>query len=210
MHAQHPTRHPVQGVRRRNLLQAGLVAGVTVSAGHLAVPLCSGGQKPGRPGVVASCACAAGTRCTLTPSDPQLQDNTTLSFVYSTLLRHKVGPGTQPGTFPVEPHMAERWETPDDTTYIFHLRQGVQWHNKPPVNGRELVAEDVKFTYHRFLTEPGNPPAFHAGSVDRVEVVDRYTVKFLLNEPFVWLVDVLANPTGIWIIAPKWWRNPVT
>ena len=36
--------------------------------------------------------------------------------------------------------------------------------------------------------------------VDRVEVVDRYSVKFLLKEPFVWLVNVLANPTGTWII----------
>jgi ABC-type transport system substrate-binding protein len=33
--------------------------------------------------------------------------------------------------------------------------------------------------------------------------VDRYTVKFLLKEPFVWLVNVLANPWGAWIIAPE-------
>ena len=65
----------------------------------------------------------------------------------------------QPGTFIVEPDLAERWEAPDDTTYVFHLRQGVKWHNKPPVNGRELVAEDVKFTFDRFLTEPAIPSA---------------------------------------------------
>jgi hypothetical protein len=39
--------------------------------------------------------------------------------------------------------------------------------------------------------------------VDRVEVIDRYTVKFLLKEPCVWLVDVLANPRSIWILTPK-------
>jgi peptide/nickel transport system substrate-binding protein len=59
---------------------------------------------------------------------------------------------------------------PDDTTYIFHLREGVKWHNKPPVNGRELVAEDVKFTFDRFLTEQGNPERHLLESVDRVEV----------------------------------------
>jgi peptide/nickel transport system substrate-binding protein len=75
----------------------------------------------------------------------------------------------------VEPDLAERWESPDDTTYIFHLRQGVKWHNKPPLNGRELVAEDVKFTYDRFLTEPGNPNRYMLDPVERVEVVDRYT-----------------------------------
>jgi len=129
--------------------------------------------------------------------------NTTLSFVYSTLVRHKVGPTVQPGTFSVEPHLAERWEILDDTTYVFHLRRGVRWHHKPPLNGRELVAEDVKFTFDRFLTEKGNPDRYVLESVDRVEVVDRYTVKILLKEPFVWLVDVLAIPRGMWIIAPE-------
>ena len=40
-------------------------------------------------------------------------------------------------------------------------------------------------------------------SVDRVEVVDRYTVKFLLKEPYVWLVNALAYPWSMWIIAPE-------
>src|SRR5262249_33367366 len=90
-----------------------------------------------------------------------------------------------------------------DTTYIFHLRQGVKWHNKPPVNGRELVAEDVKFSFDRFLTVPGNPERQLLEAVDRIEVVDHYTVKFLLKEPFVWLLDVLANAMCTWIIAPE-------
>jgi ABC-type transport system substrate-binding protein len=42
--------------------------------------------------------------------------HTTLSFVYSKLVRHKVGPEVRPGTFTVEPDLAERWESPDDTT----------------------------------------------------------------------------------------------
>ena len=36
-----------------------------------------------------------------------------------------------------------------------------------------------------------------------IEVVDRYTVKFLLKEPYVWLINVLANPRSMWIIAPE-------
>jgi len=139
--------------------------------------------------------------------DPHVTRNfkthTALSFVYSKLLRHKVGPDVPPGTFIVEPDLAERWEAPDDTTYIFYLRQGVKWHNKPPVNGRELVAEDVKFSFDRFLTVEGNAERQLLESVDRVEVVDRYTVKFLLKEPFVWLLDILANAMCMWIIAPE-------
>jgi len=40
-------------------------------------------------------------------------------------------------------------------------------------------------------------------AVDRIEVVDRYTVKFLLKEPYVWLINVLANPRSMWIVAPE-------
>ena len=118
-------------------------------------------------------------------------------------MRHKVGADVTPGTFIIEPDLAERWEELDDTTYVFHLRQGVKWHNKPPVNGRELVAEDVKFTYDRFLTEKGSANRYLLDSVDRIEVVDRYTVKFLLKEPYVWFISVLAYPTSMWIIAPE-------
>jgi ABC-type transport system substrate-binding protein len=80
----------------------------------------------------------------------------TLSFVYSILVRHQVDAEIPPGAFIVEPDLAERWEEPNDTTYVFYLRKGVRWHNKPPVSGREPVAEDVKFTYDRFLTEKRN------------------------------------------------------
>ena len=42
--------------------------------------------------------------------------------------------------------LAESWETPDDTTYIFHLRKGVKFHN-----GREMTAEDVEYSFNRIL-----------------------------------------------------------
>jgi peptide/nickel transport system substrate-binding protein len=137
--------------------------------------------------------------------DPHLilsfKTHTTLSFVYSKLVRHKVGAGVTPGTYAIEPDLAERWEQPDDLTTVFYLRRGVRWHNKPPVNGRELTAEDVKFSFDRFLSEKGNPLRYMLDPVDRVEVVDRYTVRFRLKEPFVWLLHMLANPTATWIIA---------
>ena len=199
-----PCRRIVSLLSRRALLKAGLAAGATLSAWPLHhAPVLWGAEdgSPKRGGILR-------VRGWDPPHfDPHLTRNfkthTTLSFVYSTLLRHKVGTGTQPGTFAIEPHLAEGWDTPDDTTYIFHLRHGVHLHNTPPVNGRELVAEDVKLSLQRFLTEPGNPERQLLESVDRVEVVDRYTVKFLLREPFVWLLDVLANAMSMWIIAPE-------
>src|SRR5215813_7482262 len=185
---------------RRDVLKAGLAAGVTLSAWPVHGPALLWGEEAGSPkrgGIV-----RVRGRDPV-HFDPHLTRNarthSALSFVYSKLLRHKVGADVPPGAFIVEPDLAERWEAPDDTTYIFHLRQGVRWHNKPPVNGRELVAEDVKFTFDRFLTVDGNPERQLLESVDRIEVVDRYTVKFLLNEPFVWLLDILANAMCTWI-----------
>jgi peptide/nickel transport system substrate-binding protein len=198
----HP--HVMQSVRRRELLKAGLAAGVTLSAWPLHRPqgLWAADEGPPKRGGILR----------VRGYDPvhfdhhltiNFKTNTTLSFVHSRLVRHKVGAGVQPGTFIVEPDLAERWEEPDDTTYIFHLRKGVKWHNKPPLNGRELVAQDVKFTFDRFLAEKGNQDRELLEAVDRVEVVDRYTVKFLLKEPYVWLVNTLAYSRSMWIIAPE-------
>jgi peptide/nickel transport system substrate-binding protein len=189
---------------RRELLQIGLTTGAALSIRPLSRPSLLWGVERAQP---KSGGILRVRGWDPVHFDPQLtrnfKTNTTLSFVYSKLLRHRVGADVQPGTFLVEPDLAERWEAPDDTTYLFYLRKGVRWHNKPPVNGRELVAADVKFTFDRFLTEKGNPERQLLESVERVEVVDRYTVKFLLKEPFVWLLDVLANAMCMWIIAPE-------
>src|SRR2546426_12658832 len=204
METQALTRRTMRGLHRRDLLQAGLAAAGVMSTWPLATPSPLWGAEPGPPkhgGILR-------VRGWDPPHfDPHLTiapfTHTTLSFIYSRLVRHKVGADVPPGTFIVEPDLAERWEALDDTTYVFHLRQGVKWHNKPPVNGRELVAEDVKFTYDRFLTETGNTNRYLLDAVDRIEVVDRYTVKFFLKEPYVWFLSVLAYPTSMWIIAPE-------
>src|SRR6266700_6848916 len=204
MSTQHVRLGNAAGISRRDVLKAGLTAGATLSALPLYHPTTLWSAEAGPP--------KRGGILRVRGYDPvhfdhhltiNFKTNTTLSFVHSRLVRHKLGPGVQPGTFIVEPDLAERREEVDDTTYVFYLRQGVKWHNKPPVNGRELVAEDVKYSFDRFLTVPGNPERQLLESVDRVEVVDRYTVKFLLNEPFVWLLDVLANAMCMWIIAPE-------
>ncbi len=194
----------LRDMRRREILKAGLAAGAALSTSALPGPAALWGAEPGQP--------RRGDILRVRGYDPvhfdphqttSFKTHTTLSFVYNRLVRHQVGPEVRPGVFTVEPDLAERWEELDDTTYVFHLRKGVKWHNKPPVNGRELVAEDVKFTYDRFLTEQGNANRYMLEPVERVEVVDRYTVKFVLKEPYVWLINALASPWSMWIVAPE-------
>ena len=123
-----------------------------------------------------------------------------LSFVYSRLVKVKAGPSVKPMTYPIEPDLAESWTQPNDTTYIFKLRKGVRWHPKPPVNGRELTAADVKYTYERFLSIQGNPNKPVLEYVDKIEALDTHTVKFTLKEPNAWFLDLLAS-TSTWIVA---------
>src|SRR5207245_797481 len=124
-----------------------------------------------------------------------------LSFTHSRLLKHKAGPSVVPGTFVIEGDLAESWSQTSETTYVFKLRKGVRWHNKPPVNGRELTADDVVYSVNHFLTVKGNANAYMLKSVEKVEATDKYTVKFTLKEPFVWFLDMLANPLAVAIVA---------
>ena len=93
--------------------------------------------------------------------------------------------------------LAESWEQPDNTTYVFHVRQGVHWHDKPPVNGRELTADDIEYSFHRILgnkltgTEfsaadpsPGGGPLI-ALPWESVEATDKWTVVMKLKEPIL-------------------------
>src|SRR5262245_26761405 len=186
---------------RRDLLKLGGVA-----AAGAALPILGGepveAQTPKRGGVFR----IRGEDAT-TGFDPHLFANhhrisTNLSFTHSRLVKVKAGPSIVPGTLPVEADLAESWAQPNDRTYVFKLRKGVRWHNKPPVNGRELTAEDVKYTYERFLSIKGNPNRSMLGAVEKIDAPDKYTVRFLLNEPFGWFLDYLAN-TVMWIVTKE-------
>ncbi|MDP1715749.1 MAG: ABC transporter substrate-binding protein [Anaerolineales bacterium] len=77
----------------------------------------------------------------------------------------------------VIPWLAESWETSDDgLTLIFHLRQGVQFHD-----GSELQASDVVYSFNRLKTI-GEGYGYLYTSVASATTVDDYTVEFIQNE----------------------------
>lgn len=80
----------------------------------------------------------------------------------------------------VVPGLAERWEQPDPQTYLVTLRRGVQFHD-----GHELTSADVVYTFTSLL-DPDFVSARKGAYrlLDRVEAVDRYTVRFVLKQPF--------------------------
>ena len=105
--------------------------------------------------------------------------------------------------------LAERWETPDPTTIIYHLRKGVKFHNKPPVNGRELTADDVVWNINMQLTYPTawQAMAYSEASGLRptsVRALDRYTVEVKTppNSRDLMLLEIgcnmYTNPPEVW------------
>jgi len=79
----------------------------------------------------------------------------------------------------IQPGLAESWEiSKDGKIYTFKLRKGIKFHN-----GREVTAEDVKFS----IDYPMNPKNGASGFVDlsvvdKVEVIDTYTVRVSLKK----------------------------
>lgn len=106
----------------------------------------------------------------------------------------------------VNPMIAHHWEHNEIATeWTFHLRKGIRFHH-----GKELMAEDVVFTFNRLHDESVNK--WLLSTMDRVEAVDPRTVKVVLKQPN-WLLphllcsscasilpsDLLSrDPDGFW------------
>lgn len=95
---------------------------------------------------------------------------------------------TRTPTGEIVPELAESWEQPDPTTYIFKLKQGVKFHD-----GTEMTADDVVFTFERIMAPDGidgqqSPRLGLLGPIKSVEKLSDYEVKFTLEHPFpTWL-----------------------
>jgi len=109
----------------------------------------------------------------------------------------------EPGTSTLRKDLAEDYTISDDgKTFTFKLRKGVKFHN-----GREMTAEDVKYSLDR-VTNPAtqSPGAGFFGSIkgfdkmadgsakslEGVTVVDPYTIKFELTRPDATFLHVMA------------------
>jgi ABC-type transport system substrate-binding protein len=87
-----------------------------------------------------------------------------------------------PGTTDIVPDLAASWDiSPDGLSYTFHLRKGVQFHK----GYGEVTAEDVKYSYDRILDpKTGAYLAKNYKMIKEVKAVDKYTVQFILSEPY--------------------------
>jgi len=102
--------------------------------------------------------------------------------------------------------LAESWEMPDEQTAVFHIRKGIHWHDKPPVNGRELTAEDVAFSINRgFLSDLPFSMKSRAPSVGiaSVEATDKYTVVIKSSEDNIIATQIGGVCEIVRMLAPE-------
>jgi peptide/nickel transport system substrate-binding protein len=89
----------------------------------------------------------------------------------------------------VVPYLAEKWERPNESTYIFHLRKGVKWHD-----GKTLNADDVAFSLN-YIRDQKNAcvKRGNLAGVKSIEKVDAMTVKITTDGPMAPLLESLAQ-----------------
>ena len=107
---------------------------------------------------------------------------------------------------------AQSIEQPDDTTIIFKLREGMTYHNIPPVNGRAVKAQDVVAVQEHVKTLTGAENAFQNDILDHAEAPDDLTVVYHLKQPTAYLFTsrMLGHPGPQAIIPPETFDNLAT
>ena len=126
-----------------------------------------------------------------------------IPWAYDSLLTFKSGPGVQYADLIPAPNLAEKWESPDPTTYTFHLGNGLQFANLPPVNGRALTSADVQWSFEyssrtgAFKSPPAAQYSYFFEGMDRLDTPDPQTVVVHFKDafaPFLQYVSSSSNP----------------
>ena len=107
--------------------------------------------------------------------------------------------------------LAESWDiSPDGRTYTFNIREGVNWHDKAPMNGRELTAYDIEYNYHRITgtgsgyTEP-TPKQWllPALSFESITATDKWTLVIKLKERYFGALVNLTDDAHMFMYPPE-------
>lgn len=104
---------------------------------------------------------------------------------------------TQDAEGNIRPYLAASVEpNAEFTTWTVELRPDVRFHDGTPLN-----AEAMRRIFDDYLMAEGSITAALGDFVDRLEVVDDLTVRFVLSEPHAQFTDWLQLPLG-WPFSP--------
>jgi peptide/nickel transport system substrate-binding protein len=105
----------------------------------------------------------------------------------------------KPGTTDLVPGLAAEWPavSPDGLEYTFKLRKGLKFSDGTPFD-----AKVVKYSIDRVFKTRGDPAWLVTSFVKEVQVVDDYTVKFILNDAYGYFPSLVATPP-YFPVSPK-------
>ena len=187
------TEGAAQAIGRRRFLA------VTAGAAAAALPRGARAQPPSRGGVLKHIGLEPSTFDIHAAASYPTQ--LVSSFVRRTLFKFVNGARYGPSNFTLVPDLALKAAvSPDGTVYTITLRPGIRWESRPPVNGREVVAADVKYSFERALRR--SPYAPRLGPVEKVDAPDTRTVRIHLGDAFAPFLHNLAEPWNA-ILPPE-------
>jgi ABC-type transport system substrate-binding protein len=148
-------------------------------------------QQPKRGGVLNYAGGAAGSNDTRGRTfDPTIQTqwaSKAYTLFYERLLSYDLR------SYKVGSELAQKWEQPSQTEYVFTIQPGVKWQNKAPANGRALTTDDIVWTLERARTDD---PKFYSRSllalVDKIEAPDKSTIRVTTKGPWASTLKALA------------------
>lgn len=91
----------------------------------------------------------------------------------------------------IQPQMAEKWAVSDDgKTYTFTLRQGLKWHDGPPVKAEDCIPSIKRWA------EQDKMGQILLSLIADMKVVDDRTFQVILKEPTDLVLRALSKPSG--------------
>lgn len=182
---------------------------VLLLVGALLLTACSAGEQPAGQSKTGETGAAPegegsdpgydpnATVTLVTDADPTFNPWHPNAYVESNVLNEMIMPGLTrwDKDMKPQPDLATDWSVSEDgMVWTFRLREGVKWND-----GEPFTAEDVAFTFNEIGLNPdlGANHSSEFKAVDKVVVVDDYTVEFHLKEPFASLPSYLTYYSGI-------------
>ncbi|MBI4299061.1 MAG: ABC transporter substrate-binding protein [Chloroflexi bacterium] len=130
-----------------------------------------------------------------------------VGFCYGGLLRFAIDRiNVESRITPVPlPDAAESWKQLDDLTWEFKLNPNVYWHDRPPVNGRKVTAEDIKYGIEQLRDNSIHRGVFKI--ISEITIKDPSTITIKTSEPYAHMLKILAGALYVFT-APEMVKEP--
>lgn len=103
----------------------------------------------------------------------------------------------------VQPALAESWEQPDDTTYVFALRDGAKFQD-----GSDVTVEDVVFSLETARDPELSPGlSYYLTGVDRISAIGDDRIEITLNAPDAAFLKNMSSGGAGFITSKRFWQE---